>query len=797
MLVVLLAGICGISAIPQNDIWHTETFGSADECDICDQTCFRTDEARCDYYKLVKEILEGNTHTDRETQVDTNDGIDDMIFDYMEKVSDETKRKDCIPLISEHTTCNRDNVCIGCETCSCGVDGRWNCSAIQRCNPDDELGLDHHTLVVTMENLKDYKKTILNKRTKRSVQGKKKEVMSHEEALKWMYDTTDYNINKGSLKATTEKISSKEMSINNTGDRINKDNGDLSNNLNSEPLVFQDILNNINLRNDEKHISLEDSSHSEHTMFHKLASPNVFSDIKKSILADTVILNYDNEDNKNQTDRISDDVFSYIDSDVNENYNYKRDIHNTRRIHKREVDKESTYDNSTTSANDTEKAVLEIHDVLHPLDRFVEQKQNELNKLIDIKKKFITYIKTITGVNYTDHYENSTKDNSHLYFIDLDLISNYSEDLRKRDPNILSKYLAKLKRDIHEVVSDVVGIQRLTNYSSMPYELKLLIRAMKNYVAKDKKDKIKNIKSTSNSIKLRKTFDMNIALEKIFCPIDEIMKVLEALDDNILISNAPYQLSPVARKIILRLVKRFYTNDLKFTSSTINLTENTTHALNKVGETYDKMTIDIANGSLTERLYVMKLFHLVLSQDIRKLADVLAIFQFAQNRRMTPIDDATGEKLIGRISTNLRRSSHRLNHIIEMQLLKRGLHSSTERSLKKKKSFLLTIKTLLRNSKREISRLLRRKIPKNDIVKHIARKKMDEIRKNKIAEYEETMRKWQKKLNIATRYKREAGWFANFFNSVKNLIPGLRSYPKKKQTKLNQTDKIKKNDIKQ
>ncbi|CAG9571052.1 unnamed protein product [Danaus chrysippus] len=730
MLAILLVGICGISALPQN-IWYTETFGQA-ECEICDERCFMTDEARCGYYNLVKEILENNT--DRETHDDINNGIDDMIFDYMEK----------------------DNICLGCETCKCGVDGLWNCTFIQRCDPDDELPLDHHTLVVTMENLKEYKKTILNKRIKRSIQGKKKEVMSDEEVLKWMYDTKEYNINKDSLNDTTDKINSKEISVNKTDASIKKDEANISN-LNSEPLVFQDLLNNINLDNDEKHISLEDSRHSGHTMFHKLASPNVFNDIKKSILADTIILNYE-EENNTQTDRIVNDVFSYIDSDVNENFNYKRDIHKPRRIQKRE-DKESIYDNSTTSANETEKSVMEIHDVLYPLDRFVEQKQYELDKLLDIKKKFIAYIKTITGINFTDHYTNFTKDNSHLYFIDMDLISNYSEDLRRRDPNMLSKYLAKLKRDIHEVISDVVGIQRLTNYSSMPYELKVLIRAMKNYVTKEKKDKIKKKKSSSNSINLRKTFDMNNAVEKMFCPIDEIIKIFETLDDSILISNALYQLSPVAKKIILRLVNRFYTNDLKFTISTIDLTENTSHALNKVGETYDKMTADIANSPLPERLYVMKLFHLVLSQDIKKLTDVLAMFQFAQNRRMTTIDDVAGEKLIGRISSDLRRSSHRLGRIIQLQILKKGIDTSTERSLKKKKSFLLTIKTLLRNSKKEINRLLRRKVPKNEIVKHIAKKKMDEIRKNKISEYEETMRKWQKNLNIASRYKRKAGWF--------------------------------------
>lgn len=202
--------------------------------------------------------------------------------------------------------------------------------------------------------------------------------------------------------------------------------------------------------------------------------------------------------------------------------------------------------------------------------------------------------------------------------------------------------------------------------------------------------------------------------------------------------------------------------------------------LKYIGSKWQNLGLNSTSISSHERLHILEFIHTQLLKDICKLNDVIMTLEFANSRRMSPVDEVVGKKVVFQIANDLNQINDFIDKIIKMKpkhyfeinKLKSKLKINDDASVLKK-SLFEKIKKLLKSSKKEIRNLFRKKVPKTEIVKHIANRKMNEINKKKISEYKETMQRWQNNMNImSTRSKRSAGEFQKFTNKIKHIIPG-------------------------
>ncbi|CAH2097306.1 unnamed protein product [Euphydryas editha] len=455
---------------------------------------------------------------------------------------------------------------------------------------------------------------------------------------------------------------------------------------------------------------------------------------------------------------------------------------NNRTLKKRDI----SVSNETATSVDYNNTINEMEElqknILTSLNKILNDKQNELEKLTNIKAKLMLYLKSFGNIsisniiskNVTNNSKEEEYSNIYLYQFEI----NPQESLRKNDPNILEKYLRKLKKDIYEVVRDIAGIERLN--ASIPTNLKVLIRAMKYYVNKENSGK--RLSQAKHKNDFRRGFDIKYRDIENDQPLDIIINMLDIVNNYASTGDILKYVSRDASKILYRIIKTFYTNEFPTSNSRIyDLKYNVLSNLKYIGSKWQKLTLNTSSISTHERLPILKFLYKQLSKDICKLNDILKSLQFANSRRMSPVDEVVGKKIVFQIANDLNQVNNLINKIIKMKpkqnFKNKNLESKTfklkDNATGIKKSLFEKIKKLLKSSKKEIRNLFQRKVPKTEIVKHIENRKMNEINKKQISEYKEIMQRWQNNMNImSTRSKRSAGEFQKFMNKIKHIIPG-------------------------
>lgn len=350
--------------------------------------------------------------------------------------------------------------------------------------------------------------------------------------------------------------------------------------------------------------------------------------------------------------------------------------------------------------------------------------------------------------------------------------------------SIYEKYANKLKKDVYEVIRDIVGIQKhFTDPSKIPDDLKFLIKAMKHYVHKQGVHlKRVSVNATANILKRNETKSKTRRVMEPYNSTsktvrDLIIEILELIDKNMPSKNALAPISHAARKIMYRVIRQYFEDE--FAQIGLRVYDphyNLTNDLSNVGFKWRKLSSDIEMSTPDSQLYLLKMLHLVMSVDIKKMNDALTLINFARTRRMVPVDEAIGHDIVLNIEKGLLELNQKVLTIIEKTVKKKkSRFSSLKKQVKdsnKKESFLKQVKSFLMNSKKDIMDLLRRNTPKSDIVKKIAGQKLDDIGKKRLNQLEKTMTKWQTHLNIIpSRYKRSAMDFDRIRRRIKNIIP--------------------------
>ncbi|XP_046973697.1 uncharacterized protein LOC124540272 [Vanessa cardui] len=777
MLVWIFLSIPVISAILDEDEFNIVRDDSED-CKICygfDCTAFS--KARCSYYGEVYNNF-ANIDDYEPGDNDLNEEIGNMILQYVEKAS-QGPYDDCLPLVSQYTNCNKENICVECEICSCDTHGKWNCSSIQQCVTDDRMVADHRTLTMVLEKVREYKHPHTNERFKRSINEiNDSKKMSYEDILKWMYGIEDFeddvknktsmthktNTNKNIVKGTTIVSKNQSTDTNSEPDFLNfndllksvmrDDSYDATTNQNeaiffknNDPISF-DLLKEIGIYND--------------TEANQLDKPSENADDKTTVPINTALTTSSTGDN---------DIAIFALNDVKEN---------SLNIKKRDIPSDANDTNVLLpiNFNNTIDKMEELQkNIVLSLNKIVNEKQNELEKLTNIKEKLILYLKSIGNISIPNDASNDSKNDENsilnLYQFERKLPQ---EDLRKHDTNILEKYLIKLKSDIHKVIRDIAGIQRLSN-TSIPRDLIVLIRAMKYYVNKENK-KLNKIKPHIDHNQKHLKNDTNKNSNNL---VDIIISILEVLDKDAPTSDVLVTVSSNLRKILKRIIRTFYPDDFDGNSDAFN-PNNILIYLTSIGTKWQNSIIEIEQSSIFERLYSLKSLHITLTKDILRMNNALKLMEFANNRRMTTNSEDLEEQVVFKLASDLQQMTNRLSQTRKLKP-HQSLKNKNKNSVKKE-SLFQKIKKLLKSSKKKLRKLFHKNITKSEIVRQIAREKMDEINKKKMSEYEEIMQRWQNNLNVmSVRNKRSPGGFQNFMYKVKHIFSPRhsRSYKSNKQ----------------
>ncbi|XP_064075085.1 uncharacterized protein LOC135194146 [Vanessa tameamea] len=702
MIVWLFLSIPVISAMLDEDEFTILRDGNEEDCKICygfDCTAFS--EPRCEYYG---EVYNNYAYIDdyEPEDNDLNEEVGNMILQYVEKAS-QGPYEDCLPLVSQYTNCNKENICVECKICSCDTYGRWNCSSVQHCVTNDRLVADHGTLAVVLEKVR------------RSVINQFNDTNSESDLL-------DFNdLLNGAMRDDNHDTNTKQQ------EAIFYKNNDS---------VSFDLL---------KEIGVYDG-----TEANQLNIPAEKTEDKTTISMNTELTKTNTGEN---------DIAIFSSNDVKEN------ILN---IKKREVPFDANDTNVVLpiNYNNTIDKMEELQkNLVLSLNKIVNEKQKELEKLTNIKEKLILYLKSIGNISIPNDVSNDSKydENSIINLYQFEA-KQPQEDLRKYDANILEKYLKKLKSDIHEVIRDVAGIQRMSN-TSIPRDLIVLIRAMKYYVNKENK-KLNKIKPHIYG-SYRKHLDSHDTKENNNQLVDIIINILEVLDKDAPASDVLVTVSSDLRKILKRIIRTFYPDVFDVNSKAFN-PNNILIYLTSIGTKWQNSIREIEKSSIHERLYSLKSLNIAISKDILKMNNALKLMEFANNRRMAPNSEVLEEKVF-KLANDLHQMKSRLKQTIKLKPYQR--FKNKNKNAVKKESFFQKIKKMLKSSKKQFRKLFHKNVTKSEIVRQMARKKMDEINKKKMLEYEEIMQRWQNNLNImSVRNKRSPGGFQNFMYKIKHLF---------------------------
>lgn len=425
-----------------------------------------------------------------------------------------------------------------------------------------------------------------------------------------------------------------------------------------------------------------------------------------------------------------------------------------------------------------------INSVVYPLNNVYNDLLKEIDELHRIRGHLLSFVQKHVDIDVKIK-NTTTLDNKMFPVYKIEDPQSQVYFRTSSNMSIYEKYALKLKKDIYEVIRDIVGIQKhFSNPSKMPDDLKFLIKAMKHYVHKqgihskrvsanaDSKLSKQN-ETKSNSRRMMEIKDSKSPKTV----TDLIIEILELIDKDMPSKNALEPISKPARKIMYRIIRQYFEDE--FAQIGLRVYDphyNLTNDLGNVGFKWRKLSSEIELSTPESQLYLLKMLHLVMSVDIRKMNDALTLINFARSRRMVPVDEAIGHNIVLNIEKGLLELNNKVLTIIEKTILqKKTRFTSLKKQMKdtnKKESFLKQVKSFLMNSKKDIMNLLRRNTPKSDIVKRIAGQKLDDVGKKRLNQLEKTMTKWQTHLNIIPdRYKRSAIDFGRIRRRIKNIIP--------------------------
>lgn len=425
-----------------------------------------------------------------------------------------------------------------------------------------------------------------------------------------------------------------------------------------------------------------------------------------------------------------------------------------------------------------------VNNVVYPLNGVFNRILKEINELHRIRGYLFSIVKKNVDINI--EVQNKTSLDNKVFPVYKTEDPQSQIYLRSsRNTTLYEKYAIKLKKDVYDVIRDIVVIQKhFSSPSKMPDDMKFLIKAMKHYIHKQGiYSKRASARAISNLSKQNETkitprrmmqTDDSIVSKTVR---DLIIQVLELIDVNMPTKNALEPISKPIRKIMYRIIRQYFEDEFALIGLRVyDPHYNLTNDLSNVGFKWRKLSSEIEMSTPTNQLYLLKMLHLVMSVDIRKMNDALTLINFARSRRMVPVDEAIGRNIVVSIENNLVDLNKKVIAIIETAIHKKNAlfsngHKQTK-DTKKKESFLKQVKNFLINSKKDIMHLLRRNTSKSDIVKKIAEEKLGDMEEKRLNQLEKTMTKWQTHLNIIpSRYKRNALDFDRIRRRIKNIIP--------------------------
>ncbi|RVE53479.1 hypothetical protein evm_001849 [Chilo suppressalis] len=802
---------------------------AGDGCNTCyGYDCYDMNIARCNFYSATSELLYG-VENENDIQMETSmsdmrSQVDMLMMNLVEQASAVPVFKQCIPLISEYTDCTKENICIGCKRCFCDEDGLWNCSTVQNCRQEPPVNVDHRVLIAVMETLTDNDKSLRRKRWIYSSENPvpKSNKVSYEEISEWMYGAKPLVNNIAEVVQTTENAKTNMATVNSTNYQISDTTLNQTKlKTDSDYLAFDEVLSNVFVESktynrrrplynsnvtsfDRDYMSI-DNVNVKFDTFNDLKTVDPFMDVLNAIeYQSSVEVNTEANTEvvidllKAARDKIemgvtatsfkSNDFKQNGFNNLNENTNDFIDFN----IMKRDVSEvNKPYNNNSTttgstiitipltsttqSNNDTNLNELLKSAMLIELNNIIDSKENELKGLLYVKGKILDYLKGnyshTKKVNVSDAPVMGAINNAYFSFYNIEINPKPSIEYRRSNTNKTKQYLERLKRDILVVARDITAIQKLMGMHNLSPGLRTLMRAMRHY--------IHHTENISPNSKIPKKINPRRHWINPY-PINKdlvrkyLLDIINIIDKDMPESNALASLSPKSKEILKRIIRK-----CNFLENSINHSQISSNDfisdLNDIGLKWKSMTLDIVNSQPANKLHHIKLLQFVLLSDISKIKDAIAKVNSIHNRRLITVNDEVSERELKRINDGLKLIHTKINRILHLRQrvpkkVPKVINKYDNLSKSKKDTLLKHIRDLLKNSKKDIIHLLRKKVPKAEIVKELAKKKLNELTKAKMMKYRNVMRKWQNNFNIS-RKKRAALNFEDIKNKIKNILP--------------------------
>ncbi|CAB3232359.1 unnamed protein product [Arctia plantaginis] len=908
---VFVFGIFSVSALAvpnssKNQFKYVHSlYRRSDDCNLCyGEDCLPFDQVRCDYYSEADTLLPKGEEPEGFMDLQLRNEVDSLMYDIAEKVNQSQDLK-CIPHISRYTDCTKENVCLGCKTCSCDKDGYWHCKTSHCHMQASAIDVDHRVLIMTIENLNANIKLSREKRSATDNPFENINGSTLEQLTEWIYGVTPNEGNTkspnneelGIIDTNIEPFSVEQQNLEQSNTNATPKNDITSTTTeaaitpqsehtaiptvptfaittDSEYIAFDEVLSNIGI--DSKNYSrrkslldflpnyssvlfnkttefdymLLDDDKTTDTVNIDIASemPYVVDFAKQSDAteptideATKVVINLLDSAKKaqlfNDTDYV--DMSPNKDNLVGVGFDNTNDIfeYNQMNIMKREVSgvteatrSNDTYatdirvitinytENQTPPANQENKNSLK-NSVLLPLTKLINSRRNELDDLIKIKVNLISFMNYYNESPIVEIIDYPNISDSNILH-DVEMFPDMGYDLRRTNPDVMQKFLYKLKADIYEVIKDIIGLERYRE-GNLPDDLSLLIHSLKRYASKSKSHK-KHQKTSKNNnkptVNNRRTLNPsnNKCTESTFRQC--MVEILQAVDKDMPKTNALGSLSPTMRRI-LRHVIEAYNNGVYDTigHKVHDPNYSMTNDLKDIGSNWQEIANNAIGSSPHETMYKMKLLHYLMEKDISKINDALAVIDFARSRRMIPFFKSVSNDVFQHINKGLKSVHNNVEVIVQYHaknprtltnelkdVIGHRLHAEDVLDLTttpdisgkykhKKMSFIKHIRNLLKSSKKDISELLHRQVPKSEIVKQLAKQKLNEIAQKRYDDYEKTMKTWQKNLGLLPiRYKRDLHP-DQIWGRIKNIIPNYLRHKVHPKIKNNRNSTKKKN----
>ncbi|XP_060807408.1 uncharacterized protein LOC106140596 [Amyelois transitella] len=751
-----LCGIYGASAThaSENGFYYTKQMSiyrryTEEECRVCfKHDCIPLETPKCQFYMAGSTLL--NLPEEEDKSPPNNlllSKVDAMMYNIIEK-NEDYQNMDCIPMISTYTDCNKENLCTGCVTCTC-VEGRWVCGT-EECR--EETLFSNKKITVAIASLKSEISTNEQSRTKRSaadVTGNNVETrVTFEELSQWLNDTRIHDeAEEMDYLAFDEVLSNIALDNNNISRKK-----PIPETVESGYVSFVDIVSTGN--NTDEHTNMYNENGELYARY---------SDDKDSFKVDLL---------KGIKDKLQEELdknYTGIGTESNnffESNNYLDEV-NSLSIVKRDVSKvnESKIDNI---ADKNKQTIQDFkNNVLYPMISIVNDKENELKQLLAVKTSLIELIKGMDSNFSLDQMVNNTENNKTLFSIyKLEIVpeTRIAEDnldtRRSGSHNIAEAFVKKLQRDVFEIIKDLKALKRSLRGNRLPRDLILLLHGMNNYLNSQTKLYIEK-KSHFNNIRRTWTDDNSVKLKGM------ILEILELCDKEMTDHDSLSQLSHTTKRVLQRVINQnqiydFASIGVKLSDPTFTLSEE----LKGISNKWPELTDILLNSSSPDKLYNLKLLHLMLTVDLNKIANILKLLNFAENRRAY-LDTALSDQEITRIQNIFNDLNEKFKKNFQRELAKK-LEKDIEPTTKRR-SFLKQIKRLFRNSRKDIKSMLHEKVSKSEIVRELAKSKLNELAKQKMTQYEDTLKKWQNKLNV--RIRRSAYDFRKQKNRINNILP--------------------------